>query len=58
MPNADTCGGATRNRRVNIPNGKHQLGWMVMKSQDCLAWSASAITEQGYRCSGCHKIGK
>ncbi|HPE81725.1 MAG TPA: multiheme c-type cytochrome [Gammaproteobacteria bacterium] len=59
MPTADTCGECHKKQAREHSKGKHQLGWMVMKSQ--IAWHGQpgAITEQGYRgCSGCHKIGK
>jgi hypothetical protein len=59
MPTADTCGECHKKQVRQHTEGKHNLGWMVMKSQ--IAWHGQpgAITQQGYRgCSGCHKIGK
>ena len=59
MPTADTCGQCHKKQVRQHKEGKHNLAWMVMKSQ--IAWHGQpgAITQQGYRgCSGCHKIGK
>ena len=59
MPTAETCGECHKKQMNQHKAGKHNLGWMVMKSQ--IAWHGQpgAITEQGYRgCSGCHKIGQ
>ena len=59
MPTAETCGECHRKQLKQHREGKHDLGWMVMKSQ--IAWHGQpgSITEEGYRgCSGCHKIGK
>ncbi|MCP3867642.1 MAG: cytochrome C [Gammaproteobacteria bacterium] len=59
MPTAETCGECHKRQKNQHKAGKHNLGWMVMKSQ--IAWHGQpgAITEQGYRgCSGCHKIGE
>ena len=59
MPTADTCGECHKKQARQHSQGKHELGWLVMKSQ--IAWHGQpgAITQQGYRgCSGCHKIGK
>jgi len=59
MPTAETCGECHKKQMNQHKDGKHNLGWMVMKSQ--IAWHGQpgAITEQGYRgCSGCHKIGE
>ena len=56
---AETCGECHKKKLKQHRNGKHNLGWLVMKSQ--IAWHGQpvAITEQGYRgCSGCHKIGE
>lgn len=58
MPTAETCGECHRKQMHQLKDGKHDLAWMVMKSQ--IAWHGQpgAITEEGYRgCSGCHKIG-
>jgi len=58
MPTAETCGECHKQQMNEHKDGKHNLGWLVMKSQ--IAWHGQpgAITEQGYRgCSGCHKIG-
>lgn len=59
MPTAETCGECHKKQMKQHKNGKHNLGWLVMKSQ--IAWHGQpgAITQQGYRgCSGCHKIGE
>ena len=59
MPTADTCGECHKKQARQHAKGKHQLGWLAMKSQ--IAWHGQpgAITQTGYRgCSGCHKIGK
>jgi len=59
MPTAETCGECHSKQMKQHQAGKHNLGWMVMKSQ--IAWHGQpgAITEEGYRgCSGCHKIGE
>ena len=59
MPTAETCGECHKKQMKQHKGGKHNLGWMVMKSQ--IAWHGQpgSITEQGYRgCSGCHKIGE
>ena len=59
MPTAETCGECHKKKLKEHRAGKHNLAWMVMKSQ--IAWHGQpgAITEQGYRgCSGCHKIGE
>lgn len=59
MPTADTCGECHKKQAKQHKAGKHNLGWLVMKSQ--IAWHGQpgAITEEGYRgCSGCHKIGE
>jgi hypothetical protein len=59
MPTLETCGECHKKQMNQHKAGKHNLGWMVMKSQ--IAWHGQpgAITEKGYRgCSGCHKIGQ
>jgi len=59
MPTAEVCGECHKRQFKQHRAGKHNLGWMVMKSQ--IAWHGQpgAITQQGYRgCSGCHKIGE
>ena len=59
MPTAETCGECHKEKLKEHKTGKHNLSWMVMKSQ--IAWHGQpgSITEQGYRgCSGCHKIGE
>jgi hypothetical protein len=59
MPTAETCGECHKKQLKEHRKGKHNLGWLVMKSQ--IAWHGQpgSITRQGYRgCSGCHKIGE
>ncbi len=59
MPTAETCGECHKKQARQHSQGKHELGWLVMKSQ--IAWHGQpgAITQEGYRgCSGCHKIGE
>ena len=59
MPTLETCGECHKKQMNQHKAGKHNLGWMVMKSQ--IAWHGQpgAITEKGYRgCSGWHKIGQ
>lgn len=59
MPAAKTCAECHKKQAKQLKNGKHNLAWLVMKSQ--IAWHGQpgAITQEGYRgCSGCHKIGE
>ncbi len=59
MPTAEVCGECHKKQHRQHAEGKHNLGWLAMKSQ--IAWHGQpgAIAGEGYRgCSGCHKIGK
>lgn len=56
MPTADTCGECHKEQLNEHKDGKHNLGWLAMKSQ--IAWHAQPDAVNGYKgCTGCHKIG-
>ncbi len=59
MPSPDICGNCHQQQAKEHKGGKHNLAWIVMKSQ--ISWHTQPrdITEEEYLgCAGCHSIGE